>query len=283
MIIYKTCTHSTMSEIFEAFSIGFSDYFIPLTMSQSEFTARFFGPEGNSLNTSFIALDDNKPIGVILGGIRQFDGLKTMRCGSLCIHPDYRGRGISQRLFEMHKAAALEAKCKQLFLEVIKHNHRAVKFYETCGYTKVYSLKYFSIIAQYITDNIKPKTYSIEPISFDELNTFKNSLPDCHINWQSDTPYYAESKEETLLCAYDNGRQIALLALNPHGKINFLWVAPDYRGQGVGKGMLSEAIKLRNIEKITICLPSNSSMEGFVRKLGFEKDSLEQYEMYLPL
>lgn len=123
MIIYKNCEDVTMKEIFEAFASGFSDYVVPLTMDQNAFEARFFGPEGNSLNLSFIAFDQNQPIGLILGGIRQFDGLKTMRCGTLCIAPDYRGKGISQSLFEMHRSAAIASGCKQLFLEVIKGNH----------------------------------------------------------------------------------------------------------------------------------------------------------------
>ncbi|MFZ5967179.1 MAG: GNAT family N-acetyltransferase [Bacillota bacterium] len=283
MITYKTCIDVTMTEIFEAFRLGFSDYIVPLTMNQDAFEVRFFGPEGNTLNLSFIALDQDRPIGLILGGIRLFDGLKTMRCGTLCLGPSYRGQGISHKLFEMHKSAALIAQCKQLFLEVIKENHRAIKFYEKYGYKQVYTLKYYSAASQSIPSSADTLPYTVKEISFDTLEAFRKTLSSCHINWQSDTPYYAASQQEALLGAYDGAKQIALIAMSSQGKINFLWVDPAYRNQELGSMMLQKAVQAQTVEKITICLPNNASLEGFLKKIGFQKELIEQYEMYLPL
>ena len=283
MITYKTCTDVTMTKIFEAFSLGFSDYRIPLTMDLEDFEARFFGPEGNTLNLSFIALDQDRPIGLILSGIRIFDGLKTMRCGTLCLSPSYRGQGISQKLFEMHKSAALTAQCKQLFLEVIKDNHRAINFYEKYGYKQVYTLRYYFNTVRSLPSSGDISPCTVREISFDTLEAFRKSLPDCHINWQSDTPYYAASTQEALLGTYDGHRQVAFIAMSPQGKINFLWVDPTYRNQGLARKMLQKSAQVQNVEKVTVCLPNNASLEGFFRKIGFQKEPLEQYEMYLPL
>jgi ribosomal protein S18 acetylase RimI-like enzyme len=283
MINYKACTDVSMSQIFDAFSLGFSDYIIPLKMSQDTFESRFFGPEGNSLNLSFIALDGERPIGLILGGIRFFDGLKTMRCGTLCIGPEYRGIGVSHKLLEMHKSAAINEGCRQLFLEVIKGNDRAIKFYEDCGYRKTYKLKYYSGIAESIRFSECSAPYSIKHISFEKIDSFRNSLMDCHINWQSDTPFYAMSTNEAYLAAYEGNKEIAFSAMNQQGKINFLWVDPAYRNQGIGSSMVKKSSNVQNIEKVSICIPNNSSLEGFLRKLNFQKESIEQYEMYLPL
>lgn len=283
MITYKTCTDVPINEIFQAFSLGFSDYILPLTMSQDDFEARFFGPEGNALNLSFMAFDQNHPIGLILSGIRVFDGLATMRCGTLCLSPDYRGQGISQKLFDMHKSAALTFQCKQLFLEVIKDNHRAVKFYENCGYKHVYTLKYYSSMIQTIASPTDTLPYIVKQVTFDKLHSFRKSLLDCHISWQSDTPYYASSTHESLLGAYHADRQVALIAMSSQGKINFLWVHPTCRHQGLGRSMIQKAAQAQNVEKVTICLPSNASLEDFLRKLVFQKEPIEQCEMYLPL
>ncbi len=96
---------------------------------QSEdFIKRFFGAEGNSLKHSFVALDGNKSVGVILGGIKDYENIKTMRRGTLAVHPNYRGIGVSQKLFELHKDEAIQNGCKQLFLEVIVGNDRAIRF-----------------------------------------------------------------------------------------------------------------------------------------------------------
>lgn len=283
MITYRRCTDVTMDEIFQAFAVGFSDYLVPVTMTQDDFAARFFGPEGNSLDLSFVALDQDQPIGLILGGIRLFDGLKTMRCGALCLAPEYRGRGISQELFEMHRSCAISARCKQLFLEVITENHRAIKFYAARGYRPVYTLRYYSLPAESLPPSSNVLPYSVREISFEALEAFRNGLPDCHINWQSDTPCYAASQQEALLGAYDGDRLIATIAMNPQGKIDFLHVDPAYRNRGLGRRMLREATRAQGVAKVTICLPNNASLEGFLRKIGFEKQQIEQHEMYLPL
>lgn len=62
-----------------------------------------------------MALDGDKSIAVILGGIKDYESIKTMRCGTLAVHPDYRGMGVSQHLFELHKEEAVQNGCKQLF------------------------------------------------------------------------------------------------------------------------------------------------------------------------
>ena len=49
-----------------------------------------FGSEGNLLEHSFLALEEGKPVGVILGGIKDYESIKTMRCGTLAVHPNYR-------------------------------------------------------------------------------------------------------------------------------------------------------------------------------------------------
>ncbi len=67
--------------MYEAFRDGFSDYIIKMEVSKGDFIKRFFGLEGNSLEHSFLALDGDKPVGVILGGIKDYENIKTMRCG----------------------------------------------------------------------------------------------------------------------------------------------------------------------------------------------------------
>lgn len=283
MISYKMCTEVTSTQIYNGFRKGFIDYSIPFHAPEDEFMARFFGLEGNELKYSFIALDDENPIGLILGGIRIFDTMKTMRCGALCIAPDYRGKGISQELFKLHQATAKEAGCRQLFLEVLKDNHRAIRFYEKMGYREAVILKYYrkKIAELSIPNEIPP--YKITTISIDAVKAFRDKLNSCHINWQNDIPYYENSKNEIFYGVYDDYQLIGLTAMSMNGKINFLWVEPSYRFKGIGRYLLHQASKQLGSQYLYICIPGNPLLEGFFRKLGFEKDETEQYEMYLPL
>lgn len=283
MITYKLSTDVTDNQIFEAFTQGFSDYFFPITMTEEEFMKHFFGPEGNSKEHSFIAFDDHKPIGIILGGIRTLDGIKTMRCGTLGLAPDYRGKGISKQLFELHKEAAIKEGCKQLFLEVIRENYRALAFYRKMGYVETTILKYYSKQIEVLPPLEVNPPYHIDRCNYEMVKGFRDSLICCHINWQNDTPYYENNPDDIYLAAYDEYKSVAVLALTPKGRINFLWVDPAYRMQKIGHFLLLEASKLLYCEKLSVCIPGNAILEGFFRKLGFHKDKLEQYEMYLPL
>ncbi|PGZ06934.1 GNAT family N-acetyltransferase, partial [Bacillus cereus] len=145
MIQYKRCSEVSIDLVYKAFKDGFSDYIIKMEVSKEDFIKRFFGAEGNSLEHSFLALDGEKSVGLILGGIKVYETINTMRCGTLAVHPEYRGIGVSQKLFELHKEEAIQNGCKQLFLEVIVGNDRAINFYNKLGYEKVYDLSYYNL------------------------------------------------------------------------------------------------------------------------------------------
>ncbi|WP_025719215.1 GNAT family N-acetyltransferase [Paenibacillus polymyxa] len=284
MITYMRCNDVSMEHIFQAFSLGFSDYSIRLTMDQDDFVARFFGPEGNTRNHSFLAMDENQPIGLILGGVRQFDGYKTMRCGTLCVAPAYRGQGISNKLLELHKQTAISAGCQQLWLEVIKDNHRAVKLYEKQGYQPRYTLKYYNGTLPSAPPAALSSSYILKEVTFDDVAAFRKTLTDCHIHWQSDTPYYATSTQEAFLGIYEvNQTCLGMVSMSAQGKINFLWVDPKHRNQRLGRALLHRAAEIQKTEKVYICLSDNDSLEGFIQKIGLSKDPIEQYEMCMPL
>lgn len=117
MISYERCSDVDINLIYEAFEIGFSDYIIKISMTQEDFAKRFFGAEGNCLTHSFVAIDEGKGVGVILGGIKIYEGIKTMRCGTLAVHPEYRGKGISCKLLELHKEESEKTAVNSFFLK----------------------------------------------------------------------------------------------------------------------------------------------------------------------
>ena len=129
MFRYKRCTEVDTDAIYEAFIAGFSDYIIKIDMSKDNFQKHFFGPRGNSHEYSVIAFDDRKPIGLILGGIKVYEGLKTLRCGALCVLPGYRELKSATKLFDLHREIAMENNCSQMLLGVIVGNERAINFY----------------------------------------------------------------------------------------------------------------------------------------------------------
>lgn len=281
MINYKRCAEVSMDQVFEAFSLGYSDYILPVKIDQETFVSRFFGPEGNDTRHSFIALDDGKPAGLVLGGIRTFDGLKTLRCGTLCTAPSHRGQGVGQKLFDLHMAVAEQEGCAQKMLEVITTNANAIRLYEKCGYRVGHTLRYYTW-----NNPLPPEgepALPVEAAGFDALQDYRQALPGLHVNWQSDLPTLARMADAiTVFTARDGDRAAALCAITQMGRLAFLHVQPEYRGRGLATHLVRHAAQAQGVERVSAAFADNALAEGFLRKTGFEKEALEQFEMYLP-
>ncbi|EJR15863.1 GNAT family N-acetyltransferase [Bacillus paranthracis] len=282
MIQYKRCSEVNIDLVYEAFRDGFSDYIIKMEVSKEDFIKRFFGAEGNSLEHSFLSLDGDKPVGVILGGIKDYENIKTMRCGTLAVHPNYRGVGVSQKLFELHKEEALQNECKQLFLEVIVGNDRAIRFYNKLGYEKVYDLSYYNLKDMTKIIHKECKGIEIKQLEFPAFKVEIQKWLHFHINWQNDMDYI-EKTNHTFYGAYVDNDLKGSICMNEQGKISFIFVDKDYRNIGVGTNLLQVAIEELKLSTLTIGFPNNSLLEGYLKKMDFEKSSLEQYEMYFLL
>ncbi|HDR7471969.1 GNAT family N-acetyltransferase [Bacillus toyonensis] len=282
MIQYKRCSEVSIDLVYGAFKDGFSDYIIKMDVSKDDFIQRFFGPEGNSLEHSFLALDGDKSVGIILGGIKVYETIKTMRCGTLAVHPEFRGIGVSQKLFELHKEEAIQNECQQLFLEVIVGNDRAIHFYNKLGYEKVYDLSYYNLNDVTKLTNKDNKNIEVQRLEFQTFKLEIQKWLNFHINWQNDIDYI-EKTNNTYYGAYVDNDLKGSVCVNEQGKISYIFVDKDYRNIGIGMKLLQVARVESNLSSLSIGFPNNSLLEGFLKKSGFKKNSLAQYEMYLLL
>ncbi|QKE72089.1 GNAT family N-acetyltransferase [Arthrobacter citreus] len=279
-INFFRCSEVDIDLAFQAFSIGFSDYMVKFEYSKEQFVNVFFGAEGNKLEHSFVAIHENEAVGVILGGIKTYENIKTMRCGTLAISPDYRGVGVSQKLFELHKEEAEKNGCKQLFLEVIVGNDRAINFYKKLGYEKIYDLSYFS--KSDLTNLQQLQSQANAEINKVDFHHFKETFNkwDYHINWQNDIDYLEKLTNFSYYLAKVNNENIGALAINANGRISFLMVDKAYRHQKIATNLLQYAATELNLKAISTSIPNNNSLEGFMNKLEFKREKIAQYEMY---
>ncbi|SHJ17887.1 Ribosomal protein S18 acetylase RimI [Clostridium amylolyticum] len=281
MIIYDKCSNIEFEKVYQGFKSGFSDYIIKIEISKEDFMKRFFGPEGNKLEYSFIALDGGKPVGLILGGIKVYEGVNTLRCGTLCIHPEYRGKGISKALFGMHKEVALNHDCKQMFLEVIVGNDRAIKFYRRLGYSKVYDISYYSHKDPSKLQRELTNSMDIRKVEFETILNLADKINDVHVNWQNDFDYMKKTEDLVHYGIYQESKLIGALSITIKGKIFFIWTNPQYRHKGSALSLIKKATQDLKLNTINISFPNNASIEGFLNHIKFEKDNISQYEMYL--
>jgi ribosomal protein S18 acetylase RimI-like enzyme len=283
MIQYKRCSEVSKELTYKVFRAGFADYMIQFKISQEDFFKRFFGPEGNILEHSFIALEEEKPIGLVLGGIRDFEGRKTMRCGTMCVIPEYRMRGISVRLFELHKENAIKNGCQQLFLEVITQNKPAAKFYKRIGYQKAFDLVYFHMDELTPLKKRSTNGFNIDAIQFEDVMKLRSTLKGFHINWQNEMEYIQKLENQCYYGIFEAAELVAALSINKTGQFYFLWVDPNRRERGMATALFTHAANQLELEKIKAGFPNNGLLECYLMHIGFAKDKITQYEMYLPL
>jgi ribosomal protein S18 acetylase RimI-like enzyme len=274
------CSEVTDNEIFKAFNAGFIDYMIQITMEEEEFINRFFGAEGNDRALSFIAYNnDDKSVGIILGGLKTNETLKTLRCGGMCVVPEERGSGLAYELMRLHFEEAKRIGCEQLFLEVINGNDRAVTFYKKLGYEKVYDLTYRSLEVNpdYEINLKKHKNIKIESITFDELKEIR--IRDfSHLPWQYSFEYFSQLETK---CYGVKVNDTIIAGLATSGiKILYLWVHPAHRRRGLASHLVNRMIQDNKPEKITMAYTNNSEIHTYASKLGMKMDEISQFEMY---
>ncbi|WP_105615376.1 GNAT family N-acetyltransferase [Vallitalea okinawensis] len=280
MYLIKKCSEVSDTQIFKAFTEGFADYMIQVKMDEISFINRFFGAEGNDRELSYIAFREDKPVGIILGGIKTGENFKTLRCGAMALIPKERGTGLAKTLMELHEKAGIEIECKQLFLEVIDGNDRAIGFYKKMGFEKVYNLTYRSWDLKgknplKIDDNSLEK--KVKMMTFDDIYELRK-IDLSHLPWQGEFVYFKH-----LDCHYygvkDNGNIVAgITATNT--RIFYLWVHPEYRNKGYAKALLNKIITEIKPKVLRLTYSNNSQIHTFANHYRMKKDPISQVEMY---
>ncbi|MGG6313207.1 GNAT family N-acetyltransferase [Paenibacillus macerans] len=281
MIRYVRGTEAATETLYSAFQRGFADYMIQFKLTEAEFANRFFGPEGNQRTSSFVAIDEDEPVGMVLGGIKDYESIKTMRCGALAVSPEYRGKGVSAKLMDLHREEALLAGCKQLFLEVIAGNDRAISFYRKRGYRQTYDVFFYTLAeaARLERPAEVPEGGAVARIGFDEFAGIVSPWKYFHVNWQNDLEYQQLSPSNAYFGFRLNGEPAGALSITPFGKINMLIVGNRHRGKGISTQMLATARDELGIAKFTASAPNNALLEGFLERNGFVRDELSLHEM----
>ncbi|HOB19937.1 MAG TPA: GNAT family N-acetyltransferase [Candidatus Atribacteria bacterium] len=207
--------------------------------------------------------------------------MKTLRCGALCVIPGYRGTEVSHRLFDLHREIALENNCSRMILEVIAGNERAMRFYRKKGYEKVYDLVYYSHNYPSGINASMPDGFTVQRTDIDALRSFSRAIRDIHINWQNDFDYISCFDDQRYYGAFKDEEMIGGLSIHSSGRISFLWVDPGFRNRGIGGGLIDHAVRELDLKRLSISFPGCESLTCFVKHLGFVKDPISQYEMYL--
>ena len=274
------CSEVSDKVIQEGFKAGFVDYIIQIEMDVKTFANHFFGVEGNEREYSFIAFKNNEPVGVILSGLRTDEPFKTLRCGAMSIKPEERGNGLAQDLMVKHEEVAKMLGCKQLFLEVIVGNDRAIAFYKKSGYEKVYDLTYRKLLVEEKGIKFKRDESVYKQVVETDIEEIRKlrSLDLSHMPWQGSFPYIQDMKCHCYGIKEENELKAGLI-MTPE-KVYYLWVHPTMRLQGYGSALLLRGINDLEPKSLRMTYTNNSLVHTFANYIGMELDPISQFEMY---
>jgi len=123
----------SFAEAVQAWNDGFEGYFTDATTNVNAFTYRI-GCEGLSLDLSIVAFEGERPVGIVLNGIRTVQGKKIAWNGGTGVASSHRGQGIGRLLMEETLKIYKENEVDLATLEAISENSKAIALYEKIGY-----------------------------------------------------------------------------------------------------------------------------------------------------
>lgn len=128
-IVFATAEGLSIEQLAEAFTLGYTGYFVPITFS-AERMQQHITNHDIDLRASWAAFADGVPVALCLLGQRGGHGW----IGGVGVAPDYRRRGVARALMQRVHQGARERGLTEIMLEVLVQNVQAKTLYEQLGY-----------------------------------------------------------------------------------------------------------------------------------------------------
>lgn len=255
------------AKIVEVFNESFSDYVIPLQFNYKDFYKRMEN-EGINYQYSYVAIKNDKYIGLIVTNINTIGGIEHFRCGVLGVIKDYRLQNVAKLLMEKQKKIFKQINIDEFELECIATNNRALCFYEKENFKIKRELHYFYRPASNIVTDL-------------ELGTFENLN-----KFILENDYYLDYQTKILLSNYkeleirqitEENKIIGMAACNGN-KLAYIAVKHKYQNQGYGSKLLSS---LNYSNELQVVTSNDQLIHRFLKKNKFLKKDLFQYVLTL--
>lgn len=136
MYDYRNLEHVSDYEFAECLNLAFSDYYIPIRLTEEELP-HFFKASGVDKKLSFGAFSGRQMVGFILNSCNIYYGQKAVFDVGTGVIPEHRGKKVFTNLLAFAERELKFQGIKRYYLEVLQQNDRAVSLYKRQGFSIV--------------------------------------------------------------------------------------------------------------------------------------------------
>lgn len=277
----KSLSNIAFDTIYKSFSQAFVDYEIQLNKIQFQTMLK---RRGFDSDLSFAAFDGDEIVAFTLNGIGSFKGFATAYDTGTGTLKNYRGKGLTTRIFEYSIPYLRKRGIKRYLLEVLQHNSKAVSVYKNLGFEVVREFNYYVQNNEKInreTSTLNISSYSIKQISIDDYN-YISAFWDFYPSWQNSFESIKRgSKDFVSIGVFIENNLIGYCVFEPDsGDITQIAVDKKNRRKGVASLLLGEMVRLNknSTMKIINTEASCSSINNFLKSKNIEITGM-QFEM----
>lgn len=198
-IMVKTLEHTPVSDILETFNMAFSNYIVPLQLTEQQLNDKIVSDDID-LKLSAGIFEEDKLIAFVLHGHRVNAGIDMVYNAATGVIPDARGKRLVRQIYD-HLLPVFRDKCiAKVTLEVIKGNDRAIRSYEGIGFESVRILNCYkgTLNARACVD-IKETIVEAETYDWPLFKSFWDWQP----SWQNAIPTIEKTDGLKLLLSQD--------------------------------------------------------------------------------
>ena len=283
---FRTLETMALEDLHATFLEAFSDYLVkmdvPLWKFETMARRRGMVPE-----LSVGAFEGDSLVGFIFNGVRRWGGRMTAYDTGTGVIPGSRKRGATTGMFGHTLRILRERDIDQYLLEVIKENDPAGELYRKQGFEAVRGLNCYVSTVDTIDGGPTPEGVDlvdmpVDALGWERLRAFWDFQP----SWQNSVDSLM-AVPETLqaVTAVADGKVVGYGIVEPRtGDLPQLAVAPDRRGDGIGRALVGRLARLTEVENLVALNLEETSeaANAFVEAVGFQPYTA-QYEMVLQL
>lgn len=269
-----------INKILEAFNNAFSDYFVPLQLTETQLVTKMKADKVD-LSLSVGAFENDTLIAFILHGFDTVNNQKLVYNGGTGVIPSKRGTRLTQRMYEYIVPILKSKGIHSVILEVIDKNIPAIKSYTKAGFNSTRTLACYKGECRPIKSNEQITIKKLEEYSWNEMTTFWDIQP----TWQNSNRVLSSMQSEhSSLGAYFMEELVGYAIFNPSNyRIQQIAVDKSFRRKGIASALLSQLLEESQNDLSIINVDTVSkNIHSFFTSIGL-KNYLGQLEMELVL